>query len=59
MGDDPGHTDRSTDEEFEGLRHVRVGKLPVRVAPADLVETTETGSPAWGVGAASGAPGVG
>lgn len=30
MGDDPGHTDRSTDEEFEGLRHVRFGKLPAQ-----------------------------
>jgi hypothetical protein len=45
IGDDPGHTDRSTDEQFEGLRHLRSGKLPARVAPADLVETTQTDPP--------------
>jgi hypothetical protein len=45
MGDDPGHTDRSTDEQFEGLRHLTFGKLPARVAPADLVETTQTDAP--------------
>jgi hypothetical protein len=45
MGEDRVHTDRLTDEKFEVLRHVRFGKLPARVAPADLVETTETDPP--------------
>ncbi|RZU76377.1 hypothetical protein EV384_5026 [Micromonospora kangleipakensis] len=45
MGEDRGHTDRSTDEEFEVLRHVRFGELPARVAPADQVETAETDPP--------------
>ena len=45
MGEDRGHTDRLTDEEFEIQRHVRFGKLPPRVAPADVVETTETDPP--------------
>ena len=45
MGEDRGHTERLTDEEFEVLRHVRFGKLPAQVAPADLVETAETDPP--------------
>jgi hypothetical protein len=66
VGDDRGRADRSTDEQFEGLRHLRFGKLPTRVAPADLVETTRTDprtrsrSSLWcagsGVGAAAGNP---
>jgi hypothetical protein len=42
MGEDRGHTDRLTDEEFDGLRHVRFGKLPAQAAPAERIEETET-----------------
>jgi hypothetical protein len=45
MGEDRGHTERLTDEEFARLRHVRFGELPARVEPADLVETAETDPP--------------
>lgn len=45
MGEDRGHTERSTDEEFARRRHVRFGELPARVTPADLVETVDTDPP--------------
>jgi hypothetical protein len=45
MGEDRGHTEQFTDEEFAFLRHVRFGELPARVAPADLVETAEADPP--------------
>jgi hypothetical protein len=38
------HTERFTDEEFAFLRHVRFGKLPEPVEPADLVETVDPDS---------------
>ncbi|MGI5215932.1 hypothetical protein [Plantactinospora sp. CA-290183] len=42
MGEDRARSERLTDEEFEELRHVRFGKLPARIVPAELVETAET-----------------
>ncbi|MFC6018275.1 hypothetical protein ACFP2T_18950 [Plantactinospora solaniradicis] len=45
MGEDRGHTERLTDEEFASVRRVRFGRLPARVVPADLVETAETDPP--------------
>ncbi|PZG21817.1 hypothetical protein C1I95_06655 [Micromonospora craterilacus] len=46
MGEDREHAERSTDEEFARLRHVRFGELPARVAPTEeLVETVDTDPP--------------
>jgi hypothetical protein len=42
VSDDPGNTERFTDEEYAFLRHIRFGELPARVAPEDLVEAVET-----------------
>ncbi|MFJ8579171.1 hypothetical protein [Micromonospora sp. NPDC093277] len=43
MGEDRERTERSTDEEFARLRHVRFGELPARVPPTeDLIETVDT-----------------
>ncbi len=45
MNDEHGPTEQFTDEELAFLRYVRFGELPARVAPSDLVETTETDLP--------------
>ncbi|MDO3700827.1 hypothetical protein Q3W71_03920 [Micromonospora sp. C28SCA-DRY-2] len=42
MSEDREHADRKKDEEYETRRRDRFGKLPERVAPEDLVETTDT-----------------
>jgi hypothetical protein len=45
MDERPASPERLTDEEIEARRRARFGTLPVRIMPADLVETARTEPP--------------